>query len=112
MDAFTKAYIETMLWASTDDQEQPLDNNYGVDDLSPELLRQVQEDCQAFQEDNWNDICHDLRRAGQDFWLTRNGHGSGFWDGAWPEAGERLTEVSKPYGSVDLYVVDEQVYGT
>ena len=29
----------------------------------------------------------ELARAGTDFWLTRNGHGAGFWDGDWDYSG-------------------------
>ncbi len=40
--------------------------------------------------------------AGHDFWLTRSGHGAGFWDrGLTGGLGERLTEASKAYGSPD-----------
>jgi hypothetical protein len=47
-------------------------------------------------------------RAGHDFWLTRNHHGAGFWDGDWsePEATE-LTRISHEMGEVDLYVGDD-----
>jgi hypothetical protein len=39
--------------------------------------------------------------AGHDFWLTRSGHGAGFWDRGLGALGERLTEASKAYGSPD-----------
>jgi hypothetical protein len=39
--------------------------------------------------------------AGHDFWLTRNGHGCGFWDRGLDALGDRLTEACKPYGSAD-----------
>lgn len=46
--------------------------------------------------------------AGHDFWLTRCGHGAGFWDGDWPEpAATALTEASKAFRNVDLYVGDD-----
>ena len=47
--------------------------------------------------------------GGHDFWLTRNGHGAGFWDRSdcLPEdAGERLTDAAEKYGEVDLTVDD------
>ncbi len=51
-------------------------------------------------------------QAGHDFWLTRNGHGAGFWDRGLGALGERLSKESKPYGSCDLYVGDDgQIYG-
>lgn len=46
--------------------------------------------------------------AGHDFWLTRSGHGAGFWDGDWPEpAASTLDKASKEFGNVDLYVGDD-----
>lgn len=51
-----------------------------------------------------------FEQAGYDFYLTRNGHGSGFWDK--PEIyGEKyseiLTEISKNFGEVNSYVSDD-----
>ena len=112
MDRFTIAYTEAALWSSTDNSDDsggnPLDDNYGIDDLAPETIQSIIEDCQAFQNEHFEDIANDLERAGHDFWLTRNGHGAGFWDGDWDEEiGDRLTKASDAYGSVDLYVGDD-----
>lgn len=115
MDEFTRAYIECALWSSTDCSDdnggKPLDENYGIDDIAPETLAQIEEDCAAFQRDHAADIA--TRRngdsaAGHDFWLTRNGHGAGFWDGDWPEdVGKRLTDAAHVYGNIDLYIGDD-----
>jgi hypothetical protein len=41
--------------------------------------------------------------AGHDFFLTRNGHGAGFWDRGYPEdLGEALSEASRKFGEADL----------
>lgn len=47
-------------------------------------------------------------RAGHDFWLTRNGHGAGFWDRGMGKLGDRLADAARAYGSVDLYVGDDK----
>jgi len=112
MDAFTTAYIVTALWSSMDNADdqggEPLDANYDLEDFAPETLAAIKDDCKAFQRDHAEDIGGDLERAGHDFWLTRNHHGAGFWDGDWQaEVGQRLTEACRPYGSVDLYVGDD-----
>jgi hypothetical protein len=45
--------------------------------------------------------------AGHDFWLTRNGHGAGFWDGDWPEPfAAKLDEAAQNYGEFDTYLCD------
>jgi hypothetical protein len=43
--------------------------------------------------------------AAHDWILTRNGEGAGFWDGEWDEEmGKKLTELSKTFGQLDVYV--------
>jgi len=112
MDAFTRSYIEAALWSSMDNADdqggEPLDANHGPDNIAPETLCRMVGDCEAFQQANAEDIAGNLEGAGHDFWLTRNHHGAGFWDGDWPElVGERLTAASHVYGSIDLYVGDD-----
>ena len=106
LDEFTAAYIECALWSSVDfETERPLDDDFDITDIHPETFTQMVEDCKYFQESHLDVIEDNLERAGHDFWLTRNGHGAGFWDGGWPdEIGSRLTEASKAYGPMDLFV--------
>lgn len=114
IDTFTRAYMETALWSSTDDNERPLDKNYNLNDISEETKAEMIGDCADFQEmaAKWlvqagADEAVTVR-AGNDFWLTRNGHGAGFWDGDWErEAGVALTKLAKSFGSMDLYVGDD-----
>ena len=44
-----------------------------------------------------------------DYWLTRNHHGSGFWDRSLGPVGDRLTELSDD-GTYDLFQVDEYAW--
>jgi len=118
LDAFTTAYLECALWSSTDESDEsggePLDANYGLDDLSLETIQGAIDDCAAFQAANADDLADlDDEQSGHDFWLTRNGHGAGFWDRGLGALGDRLSKACKPYGSVDLYVGDDgKVYGS
>jgi hypothetical protein len=112
LDKFTRAYIECALWSSTDTDEEgniePMDGLYTEDDLASETLKDIAEECKQFQADNGHLFVGQEERAGHDFWLTRNGHGAGFWDGDWPdEVGRQLTDASKAWGSCDLYVGDD-----
>lgn len=53
-----------------------------------------------------------IERGGHDFWLTRNSHGAGFWDGDWPETeGKLLTDASHAFGECNLYVTDDGKIG-
>ena len=121
LDRFTRAYITAALWSSNDESTpeggEPLDANYSIEDISPETLLTIVADCAKFQsayghlftDKNCNHRGSSVEEyAGYDFWLTRNGHGCGFWDGDWIEPiGEQLTNACKQYGEVELYVGDD-----
>lgn len=106
-------YIECALWSSVqeDGDEFPgmaLDESYGPDDLALEALASMREDVEAFARAESTDLAGiDPGRAGHDFWLTRNGHGAGFWDRGLGEVGQRLTDACRAYGTSDLYVGDD-----
>lgn len=108
MNAFLSAYIEAALWSSVDDAGEPLDSTYFASDLSEQALAEMESDCADFQQAN-SELLESLsnEQAGHDFWLTRNGHGAGFWDRGLGECGRKLTEACKPYGSQDIYIGDD-----
>ena len=117
-DAFTRQYIETALWSSNDNSDDsggdPLDKNYSPSDLTVDTLREMIADCEKFQAENARMLArayaeakkpYDAENAGHDFWLTRNGHGAGFWDRDLPkDVGDALTRASEKYGEINLYV--------
>lgn len=116
---FVHGYIVCALWSSTDDQGEPLDDGRDEDDLDPDCRKEMEEDCLDFVEAQWTLLCQYERRyhptnghnvwecAGHDFWLTRNGHGAGFWDRGLGDLGNKLTDAARVYSSVDLYVGDD-----
>lgn len=116
--AFLQSYIECALWSSNDESTPaggvPLDDSYGPEDIDPGTLRSMIEDCEAFYEAMhtvWRHAGLEDSQAGHDFWLTRNGHGAGFWERGLPsEAGDRLTASAQNYGDVDLYVSRKKIY--
>ncbi len=109
---FFDAYITCALWSSADPET---DESYEGCTVAPESLEALKEDCEDFLEVNYDllfrhafcDISGVLTRAGHDFWLTRNRHGAGFWDGDWGDFGTLLTERSQVYGSVDVGLGDD-----
>ena len=121
MDEFTAAYIEAALWSTNDESDEsggvPLDENYGVEDIDEETYQRMVADCRKFQAENAADIAtydgdySPEEMAGHDFWLTRNGHGCGFWDGCWQEeVGERLTKVCDVWEEIYLEVYKGTIY--
>lgn len=129
LDDFTDGYILGALWSSSDpDTEEPLDKNHDAEDLDEETLEAMSNDAARFYDSWWRvieaatkkkgtkhkDLREAYEQAGVDFWLTRNGHGSGFWDGDWsePEA-TNLTSGSKKFGGYNLLVGDDgRIYGS
>jgi len=116
-DAFFDAFIECALWSSTECDEDgnmgsSLDEYYSADDIAPETVAALRKDCEDFWEANYALLQRteaDDEQNGHDFWLTRNGHGAGFWDRGYGEVGEELSKAAKVYGSVDLVVCDGKV---
>jgi hypothetical protein len=75
-----------------------------------ELLAECAEDLTAFLRGNAADIALSGltgHQVGEDFWLTRNRHGAGFWDRGLGEVGLRLTEAARVYGTVDVPLSDD-----
>lgn len=106
------------MWSSTDNLEdnggKPLDKKYTLEDFETNTLEKMIRDCKDFQQKygeiyynaGWSDT-----EAGHDFWLTRNGHGTGFWDRGYndeekEEVGKILTKAAKSYGEFNLYLGD------
>lgn len=111
LEEFTRQYIVTALWSSLDDNDQPLDDQYDQSDLAPATLSRMRADCQKFHAANKQHY-QDASTAGHDFWLTRNRHGAGFWDGDYAEPESTLlTQAAHAFGECDLYVGDDgQLY--
>jgi len=116
-EAFFDAMIAAALRSendSTDDRGgDPLEDNYGPEDIDEATYARLQREAVRFVERHAALIEErDYEAAGHDFWLTRRGHGAGFWDGDWPLNGDALTAASKAFGEVDLYIGDDgRIYG-
>lgn len=116
LDAFTQAYIEAMFWTEcNEDSEELADATFA--ELAPEALDNIQADCAAFQSANADLLAEayarpgygDESQAGHDYWLTRNGHGVGFWDRDALDAdglGDRLSDACR-HSSVYCYRGDD-----
>lgn len=116
LEDFTDGYITALLWSSITDDGEPMDD---IDaELSAEAVATMRRQCSAFYGDHaatwaegnrWSD-----ERAGHDFALTRNFHGTGFWDRfsarddfEGSHIGNHLTHASQLLGEVDLIIGDD-----
>lgn len=111
-------YVAAALWSSNDDSDESggrsLDDAYSPDDLAPRTQATVRATCKKFIEKNRADIAQFKKatglgddQVGHDFWLTRNGHGAGFWDRGAGAVGDRLSKAAKAMGEVYMYVGDD-----
>lgn len=125
IEAMLSQYVETALWSTNDESTPeggvPLDDNHTPDDVDANTLKRMREDCERFARENLSTIQAALAKrqrrgghlldwgsVGHDFWLNRNGHGCGFWDGDWPEPeATALDKAAKDFGEVWLYVGDD-----
>jgi hypothetical protein len=123
VDPMTRQYVETALWSTNDESTpaggEPFDANYSGDDIEAESLGKMATDCKAFRDLVAAELPFlidlvDQTDLGHDFWLTRAGHGCGFWDGDYSwldrdgiDVGERLTELCDRFGARSLYLSDD-----
>lgn len=121
LGAFLKGYIECALWADCMPPENDPDgemggreglearegaeDRMGRESMMLDFIDECEDDLQTYVAILVNDRSLDRAEAweyaGHDFWLTRNGHGAGFWDRGMGALGDRLTAACKPYGSAD-----------
>lgn len=113
LSAMVSGYVSCALWAglnysSPDDEPTPMEDDYSADDITPEALETIREECRQFIVSEALDLEGiDGEQAGHDFHLTRNGHGAGFWDRGLSERGERLAAAARVWGTSELYAGDD-----
>lgn len=118
MDQFTQAYIKCALWSSSEGEKGEILLDEYDGDIAPATLARMSADCAAFQQthtallEQWYELGQREDYAGHDFWLTRNGHGAGFWDRFSDDQsggaiGKALTDAAHAYGEAYLYIGDD-----
>lgn len=98
-ESFCTAYFGAMLWSEELDEVD-------IGSIAPDLRATSRRECLDFFENYGHLFEEDIERAGMDFWLSRNGHGSGFFDGPYKEA-RQLQAAARVYGSVYVYYDEE-----
>ena len=110
-------YATCALWCSyepwDDDDDTLQERGFTTDDITSDSERDHRAELESLAFTCWRDIS-DLNMSaeqfGHDTWLTRNGHGTGFWDRGYPQAvANRLTEAARGLGGCDPYVWNEEV---
>lgn len=124
-DGFTVGYFEAAEFTDCHSDSPDLNDAGGFSDS---LIASSVADCQRFQTENADDLVlyeeltgRPMDHAGHDFWLTRNGHGAGFWDREGVDGTDkaaviacltRLDGAAQAFGQIDLYAGDDNmIYG-
>lgn len=104
LSAMTLGYLEAALWSTSDYSDESnnpemLDANFSISDISDEFKEQASKDCAELYKkiadlltDDDNRGNFNREQIGHDFWLTRNRHGAGFWDGDYVN-GDAITKI-------------------
>lgn len=107
MNKFTEHFLIAGLWATNDDNGDPLDDKYSIDDIDEESMKKADALCDKFRNEAGPLLDEiDDEQGGHDFFLTANRHGVGYWDRGLGEVGEKLTEIAHKYGEIYFYVGD------
>lgn len=97
------SYLETALWSEEDKEELQGKSIY---DFSDKAREQAEEEIEWFisnADDALNDI--DNESIGHDLWLSRNGHGAGFFDRGYDDDVEEILEhLSDVLGTIYIEV--------
>lgn len=110
-DDFLDAYFEAIYFTELGDLEQP--PNHAELDYDSEMEQMFE--AKEFYDKYKEEFKGLEEQAGHDFWLTRQGHGAGFWDrpemyGA--KMSEQLTDAAMQVGDVDelIWEVDGEIW--
>jgi hypothetical protein len=124
VDQILDGYLEAALFSSDDDNGDPLDSNYDSGNFSPITVEDAKDDCEKLAElmesattaDNREMLqaaldAQSAEQIGHDFWLTRNHHGSGFWDGDYEDFGDQITHlVAEHFHELHVYADGNELW--
>ena len=118
----TWSAVECLLWSSSlMEEEKTLGHGYFVAEVenwdcvdspvSPNSVASLQNELEQFislTEDTLIASKLSPSQIGHDFILTRNGHGTGFWDRGLGEIGDTLTKWAQTFGPLESLYIDTQ----
>lgn len=104
-DAFLRAYLECAEWAGLSEEDSAKLERAKAPKWSRKALAAARAECRDFQRYCASEGIPllDPVSDGHDFYLTRNGHGAGFWDRGYGERGKRLSIAAKTFGSTEVW---------
>lgn len=108
-DVIIESYLETALWVSeTSDDHEEFDDKT-IFNFSYNAKKQAKEEIEWFLA-NAGDVFSEVSDTtiGHDLWLSRNHHGSGFFDrdGYDEDTAQFLMDLSNILGEISIYIND------
>ena len=106
---FRSGYVQAIEFTECHDDNPEVNNAH----WSEQLTKDIDAVCRDFQAEHFNLLTlayntgYTEEQAGIDFWLTRNGHGAGFWDRDLGFVGDMLTKAAQSFGPCDIYAGDD-----
>ena len=92
-------YLHAALWCEGLDDKD-------IEDILPASITNARKDIKLFVDTNKKLLEQSGlsdEQIGHDFWLTRNGHGAGFWDREIGKVGDKLTNACKKFTTINLF---------
>lgn len=118
-EEFFRSFIDTLLWTekdeASDESDRSLSENYGIEDIAPQVIEGLKEQCNRFIDENSETLLrvgqggYDFSQAGHDFCLSRNGHGAGFFDRGLEDDGDALQKAAESARPADAYTGDDGI---
>jgi len=110
IETFVTHYMIAALWTEEYDTKT-------INDIPDNIAKEMKKDCEIFIDSALGDNLFSTHnqesqysleeQAGHDFWLTRNGHGAGFWDRVevWGEENKnKLSKLCEEFGEYNLNI--------
>jgi len=112
IDDIVDSYLECALWTNDEEEDFIGKTIYDFSAKSRKLVTSEIKWFMTIASDELGSALDDIsdKSIGHDIWLTRNGHGTGFWDRDYDkEVEELLVELSKELDFTDIYVGDDDL---
>lgn len=112
INSMVSGYLECALFSDIPDDDTAV--YFTFENISRSMLKKAYDDCKRFFDSlhiqNIFPDRPDYHAIGIDFWYTRQGHGTGFWDNYKKpyddNTAELLTDIATGFGECYLYLGD------
>jgi len=118
--------LQVILWSECDYDEnlnmgEPLDKNYTIYDIEDKSMEMIIGKYREFRNQYFQECLESIDdkelysniscQFAQDYWLSCNGHGAGFFDSIWSkEQCQKMQELARQEGNYWVYSDENDIY--